>query len=76
VDIGLYYGTMPPIIVPLSDRAREKMGLEEACLGAMFLEDAAEDVLASIAEEDWLVCELEDLPYGDLINLMNIKLLH
>ena len=76
-DIGLYYGCMPPIVVPLTDRAREKIGLTEFYDGAIFIDAEPMEVIAAISEDGWLLTEIEEMPESaDVIKLMSIKVLH
>lgn len=76
IDVGLCNDTMPPIVVPLSDRAKEKMDLPEGALGALFIDNSAQEFLA-VFPSDW-ICGNIELEYGDkdLIVLMSIKVLH
>ena len=75
-DVGLYYGCIPPIVVPLSQRAKDKLNLTEFYDGALFMNCAPIDVLKAICEHDWMLITLEEPPGGGVIKLMSIKVLH
>jgi hypothetical protein len=75
-DIGFYYGCIPPIVVPLSQRAKDKLALTEFYDGALFLDCEPMDVLVAISNHDWSLINLDEPPEGGVIKLMNIKVLH
>ena len=77
VDIGLYYGCMPPIVVPISDRAKAKIGMTDFHDGVIFLDADPVEVMIAISEDSWVLVELDELPSGaEVIKLMSIKVLH
>jgi hypothetical protein len=77
IDINLCFLCTPPLIIPVSDRAKARMALPEGVEAALFLEDPAENVLSIIvAEGDWMIATTDDLPSSELIKLMSIKVMH
>jgi hypothetical protein len=77
VDINLCFLCSPPLIIPVSDRAKARISLPEGVEAALFLEDPAEDVLSVVlAREDWIIGTTDDPPSSELIKLMSIKVLH
>lgn len=73
-DVGLYFACVPPLIVPLSARAKEKLPCGAGFDAVMFLEDSAEEVLATFPP-DWVAVALEDFD-GNRVKLLSIKVLH
>lgn len=72
-DIGLFFATTPPIVVPLSQRAKDRMRLPEGVDCAIFLEEP-EKVLAMFGE-DYLVLMLKEYS-PKLIKPMSVQRLH
>ena len=73
IDISLCFHTMPPVLVPVSDRARKKFGLEHGTC-AMFLEHDAEEVLDAI-DDDWVLFNDEEYMPKNIV-VMTINKLH
>jgi hypothetical protein len=77
IDINLCFLCSPPLVIPVSDRAKARMCLPDGVEAALFLEDPAENVLDIIAADgDWMIATTDDLPSNELIKLMSIKVLH
>jgi hypothetical protein len=73
-DVGMYFKCMPPIVVPISDRAKARLGWTGFYDGYIFLENPVEEVLA-LFDEDWVVVDLEEFN-GEVVKLATIKTLH
>ncbi len=72
-DLGICYKTMPPILIPISDRAKKELPTGEAdCV--IFLEDNADAVIETLDED--LVVVLMDEYTPQLIAHLTINMLH
>lgn len=50
-DVGIWHLTNPPVIVPLSDRAKEMLKLPEGATGIIYPYDTPDQVLGQFGED-------------------------
>lgn len=74
-DIGLSWKTSPPLVVPISQRARDILNLPAGVDCAVFLEEEPERVM-SIFPDDLLIISMEEDYNPKLIATATIKQLH
>ena len=72
-DVGLCFLTSPPLIVPISQRAKDRLQLPEGVDCALFMEQA-EKVIALFGE-DYVFLHLEEYE-PKLIMPLSIQRLH
>jgi len=58
-DVGICFLTDPPLIVPLSSRAKLRLGLPEYADSILYLDSSPAELLGKL-EDDWMVVTLED----------------
>ena len=73
-DVLLYFGTMPPCIVPLSPRALTYMEMGEY-RAVMFVDTQVEDIL-SYLPEDYTVGQATSPPENVTIRALELASLH
>lgn len=77
IDINLCFICTPPLMIPVSDRAKEKMNLPEGVGSAIMLEDLdAIGTLGLLCDNDWILGNQDEPPESKLIMLMSTKVLH
>ena len=74
VDIGMYFEVMPPLIIPISERAKEFLGLDEGVDAGIAFETTPEETIGCFPE-DWVVATMENCDVS-LIAVLTIKQLH
>ena len=58
MDVGLWFATVPPVLVPVSDRAKKMLPLPEGCDGMIVLDEPA-DIMQRFPD-DWTVGEINE----------------
>jgi hypothetical protein len=74
-DVGLCWSTSPPLVVPLSKRAKGIIKLPENVDCAIFLNDSPEMIMGLFPEDTIIMAMAEDYA-PNLIVAMTIKQLH
>ncbi len=58
MDVGLWFATVPPVIVPVSKRAKKILRLPEGFEGMIVLEEPA-SIIAKFPDE-WMIGEINE----------------
>lgn len=75
-DVGIWHLTNPPVIVPLSDRAKKIMMMPEGVTGVVFPYDAPEAVLGLFGEEfTFKNLEVDDFA-PTMVSIGNLQTFH
>ncbi len=75
-DVGIWHLTNPPVIVPLSDRAKEMMCMPKEVSGVIFPYDTPEEVLGFFGE-DFTFTNLEADNYAPTrVSIGNLQTFH
>lgn len=74
-DVGMSWVVTPPIIIPLSARAKDKMRLPEGADAGIYLDADPVEAL-ELFEDDYIIIVLEEDYIPNLIAVMSIKVLH
>ena len=74
IDVAFCDRVMPPLIIPVSARAKERLNLADDCDCALFYMDTAEEVLAMFGEGYVFTMDTEYV--AKKIAVMTINMLH
>lgn len=74
-DVGLWHLTNPPVVVPLSDRAKEKMCMPEGTSGVIFPYDTPDEVLGFFGD-DFTFTNLEEGFAPLTVSIGNLQTFH